>query len=125
MPREATGDHPALSGMLGIGQDMRCNFSIWFCFGCSFDFFLCPSLFGLQVFNYDEFFLQICSDWFWANNLMSLDSERSVFKQVQVGNKVMWKFQMDRVIGRTLILYPEILLRKNTPLTLPITDDPR
>ena len=111
--------------MLGIGQDMRCNFMFWFCFGCSFEILLCSSLFGLQVFNYDEFFLQIYSDWFWANNLMSLDSERPVFKQAQVGNKVMWKFQMGRVIGRTLILYPEILLRKNTPLTLPITDDPR
>ena len=56
---------------------------------------------------------------------MSVDSEWLVSKQVQVGNKVMWKFQMDRIFGRTLIMYPEIPLRKNTPLTLPITDDPR
>ena len=84
MPREATGDHPALSGMLGIGQDMSAIFQYvqWFCFGCSFEIFLCPALFGLQVFNYDEFFLQIYSDWLWANSLMSVDSERPVLKQV-------------------------------------------
>ena len=56
---------------------------------------------------------------------MSVNSERPVFKQFQVGNKVMCKFQMDWIIGRTLIMYPETLLRKNTPLTLPINDDPR
>ena len=56
---------------------------------------------------------------------MSVDSIWPVFKQVQVGNKVMWKFQMDRIIGRTLIMYPEIPLRKNTPLTPPITYDRR
>ena len=104
---------------------MRCNFMFWFCFGCRFEILLCSSLFQLQLFSYDEFFLQIYSDWLWATNLMPVDSERLVFKQVQVWNKVMWKFQMDRIIGRTLIMYPEIPLRKNTPLTLLITYDPR